>query len=186
MHSFRASASSSLLALPRPSYCPSVGSYVALKAGEWPGPLAPCDYGIVLEDTGIGSTPYLVGAFTARLACSKPVGYSCLQASCMQMLYHSYVLPVAGAWLQAADASDTAVLASCLFITFPCDCFCRCRSWSVAGCGATQRQRCSLCLRTTYPMSFATPPALVSTLATSSWRSGKIPGSCADVDALQR
>jgi hypothetical protein len=65
MQLFRGSASSSLLALPRPSYCPSVGSYVALKAGEWPGPMAPCDYGIVLEDTGIGNTPYLVGDFTA-------------------------------------------------------------------------------------------------------------------------
>ncbi|WIA30414.1 hypothetical protein OEZ86_000499 [Tetradesmus obliquus] len=54
------SASSSLLALPRPSYCPTVGSYVALRSGSWDGPMAPCDYGVVLEDTGVGSTPYLV------------------------------------------------------------------------------------------------------------------------------
>ena len=79
-------ASCSLLSLPRPTACPSLGCVVQLTADALEngtlaklsdgqrkavldGPLAPGDVGQVLDDVASGEAPFLVGELVCSATC---------------------------------------------------------------------------------------------------------------------
>jgi hypothetical protein len=66
--------------------------------------MGPTDYAVVLEDTGAGDTPYLVGIAQQLAAglCSRPLGQRCL-AACRKML-----CLVGEAWLHCLHFSAQA------------------------------------------------------------------------------